>query len=296
MGTHLIDGQFQSDKYPTTPRGKVPLSVKDTTAQDLLWVYAQRRRSVDAEFSADLETALIGAGFFPPSMTDEKNGPRDFRKELKFSKDFNFAHEMADEIDRLRKLCEAYKVQVESGAAEIARLRRDFELQLELHRGQSRRLRSQIDNLRCQDSHYSHWDRSMQRIYDRLSALEQNSHPPLGQDDIYERPEKLEREIFKGIHPSPDDRSGIIIYISPPEAAEQLAGCTILFEECDRGHGRLRAKHWTKNEFQGCIIDRLRGDIGKLRMALSSILEDHRGGSMEHPKYAYARKVIEETK
>jgi len=65
MGAHLINGEFQSDKYPTTPRGKVPLSVKDPTAQDLLWEYAQRRRSVDAEFSADLELALINAGYEP---------------------------------------------------------------------------------------------------------------------------------------------------------------------------------------------------------------------------------------
>lgn len=64
MGTHLVDGKFfQSDKYPTTPLGKVPLSVKDVTAQDLLWEYAQRRRSVDAEFSEDLQTALLVAGF-----------------------------------------------------------------------------------------------------------------------------------------------------------------------------------------------------------------------------------------
>lgn len=65
MGAHLIDGEFQSDKYPTCPRGKVPLSVKDPTAQDLLWEYAQRRRAVDAEFSADLEAALAVAGFDP---------------------------------------------------------------------------------------------------------------------------------------------------------------------------------------------------------------------------------------
>lgn len=65
MGAHLIDGEFQSDKYPTTPRGKVPLSVKDQTAQDLLWEYAQRRRVVDAEFSDDLETALRTAGYTP---------------------------------------------------------------------------------------------------------------------------------------------------------------------------------------------------------------------------------------
>ncbi len=65
MGAHLIDGEFQSDKYPTCPRGKVPLSVKDKTAQDLLWTYAQRRRSVDAEFSDDLEEALRLAGYVP---------------------------------------------------------------------------------------------------------------------------------------------------------------------------------------------------------------------------------------
>ena len=62
MGSHLIDGKFQSDKYPTCPPGKVPLSVEDPMAQDLLWEYAQRRRSVDAEFSEDLETALAIAG------------------------------------------------------------------------------------------------------------------------------------------------------------------------------------------------------------------------------------------
>lgn len=65
MGSHIIDGEFQSHKYPTCPRGKVPLSVNDPTAQDLLWTYAQRRRVVDAEFSEDLETALRGAGYTP---------------------------------------------------------------------------------------------------------------------------------------------------------------------------------------------------------------------------------------
>lgn len=65
MVAHLIDGEFQSDKYPSTPRGKVPLSVKDPTAQDLLWQYAQRRRPVDAEFSDDLETALRASGYIP---------------------------------------------------------------------------------------------------------------------------------------------------------------------------------------------------------------------------------------
>ncbi len=60
---HIVDGEFQSDRYPTCPRGKVPLSVKDATAQDLLWEYAQRRRVVDSEFADDLEFALRAAGF-----------------------------------------------------------------------------------------------------------------------------------------------------------------------------------------------------------------------------------------
>jgi hypothetical protein len=79
MGAHINkEGLFQSDKYPTTPAGKVPLSVKDPTAQDLLWEYAQRRRSVDAEFSADLETCLRNAGYSKedPRETDLKQGLR----------------------------------------------------------------------------------------------------------------------------------------------------------------------------------------------------------------------------
>lgn len=63
MGNHLIDGEFQSDKYPTCPRGKVPLSIKDLAAQDLLWEYAQRHYLIDPEFSDDLREALKVAGF-----------------------------------------------------------------------------------------------------------------------------------------------------------------------------------------------------------------------------------------
>lgn len=66
MGDHLIDGEFQSDKYPSTPRGCVPLKPSDKTAQDLLWEYAQRRRSVDPGFADDLEEALRLKGYVPP--------------------------------------------------------------------------------------------------------------------------------------------------------------------------------------------------------------------------------------
>lgn len=69
MGAHIVNGQFQSDKYPTCPPGKVPLSVKDPMAQPELWSYAQKRRSVDAEFSEDLEMALKAAGYEPRHMS-----------------------------------------------------------------------------------------------------------------------------------------------------------------------------------------------------------------------------------
>lgn len=63
--THIIDGEFQSDKYPTCPRGKVPLSVKDKTAQDLLWEYAQRRPIHTATSSLRCSGAeMIGAQIF----------------------------------------------------------------------------------------------------------------------------------------------------------------------------------------------------------------------------------------
>lgn len=65
--THInADGLFQSDKYPTCPPDKVPLSVNDPAAQELLWQYAARRRSIDAEFSDDLQSRLLAVGYTPP--------------------------------------------------------------------------------------------------------------------------------------------------------------------------------------------------------------------------------------
>jgi hypothetical protein len=73
MGTHLIHGEFQSEEKEAAlaALGKVPLSVKDEMAQDLLWEYAQRCRSVDAEFSDDLEEALLLAGYMPAEATSD---------------------------------------------------------------------------------------------------------------------------------------------------------------------------------------------------------------------------------
>ena len=62
---HIIGGEFQSDKYPSTPRGFVPLKCSDPKAQPLLWEYAESHRTVDPDFSIDLETCLLNKGFNP---------------------------------------------------------------------------------------------------------------------------------------------------------------------------------------------------------------------------------------
>jgi len=54
MGKHIVNGQFQSDKYPWCKPGFVPLKINDVMARDLLAHYAKRRAAVDTEFSDDL--------------------------------------------------------------------------------------------------------------------------------------------------------------------------------------------------------------------------------------------------
>ena len=65
--SHIVDGQFKSDKYEWSKPGFVPLKLTDPMAQPVLWQYAQTRRAVDPEFSGDLETALCAAGYAPPT-------------------------------------------------------------------------------------------------------------------------------------------------------------------------------------------------------------------------------------
>jgi hypothetical protein len=66
MGAHIVRGEFQSDKYSWCAPGFVPLKLTDPMAQPLLWEYAAVRRSVDSEFSDDLEACLKKEGFAPP--------------------------------------------------------------------------------------------------------------------------------------------------------------------------------------------------------------------------------------
>ncbi len=72
MGAHLINGEFQSDKYPDTPRGLVPFKPADPMAQDLLWIYADRCREMDPEFADDLQEALRLKGYDPAKINIRK--------------------------------------------------------------------------------------------------------------------------------------------------------------------------------------------------------------------------------
>jgi hypothetical protein len=51
---------------PKIVRGKVPLSVGDPRAQDLLWEYAKRLLQIDPDFAQDLEQALLAKGSVQP--------------------------------------------------------------------------------------------------------------------------------------------------------------------------------------------------------------------------------------
>ena len=62
---HIVMGKFQSDKYPETPAGLIPFKATDVMAQDLLWEYAERRRSTDADFADALQLVLEWAGYHP---------------------------------------------------------------------------------------------------------------------------------------------------------------------------------------------------------------------------------------
>jgi len=55
---HIIDGEFQSDKYPWCKPGFVPLKISDGDARDLLLKYAERRGRIDKDFGDDLIDAI----------------------------------------------------------------------------------------------------------------------------------------------------------------------------------------------------------------------------------------------
>lgn len=105
MGSHLVEDEFQSDKYPTTPRGFVPLKVSDPIAQPLLWEYAHYHRFKDAEFSEDLLQALKNKGYEHTESVFEKMARLMMRLhiEMAHGRDedsvYQFADWIRDEMD-----------------------------------------------------------------------------------------------------------------------------------------------------------------------------------------------------
>lgn len=110
MGAHINEqGEWQSDKYPGCPAGKVPLSTKDVTAQDLLWEYAQRRRAMDAEFADDLEYALRAKGYLPPDRGADEKRLAEIREHAYRNSDHKFVVRLLDESERARTEAEALR-------------------------------------------------------------------------------------------------------------------------------------------------------------------------------------------
>jgi len=67
MGSHTNkDGQFQSDKYPSCPPGKFPLSFTDVKAQPLIWWYSEITQ--DEELANDLKKCLLAVGYEVPEQ------------------------------------------------------------------------------------------------------------------------------------------------------------------------------------------------------------------------------------
>jgi len=76
---HIINGEFQSDKYPWCKRGFVPLKLTDPNARLVLRIYAELRRSVDADFSDDLLDAISQEDSVHVQLREAKDLLREIR-------------------------------------------------------------------------------------------------------------------------------------------------------------------------------------------------------------------------
>lgn len=66
--SHIVDGKFQSDKYPWCQPDFVPLKVTDTLAQPYLWATACMYDAMGDDFGRDLKKRLLTAGYKPASQ------------------------------------------------------------------------------------------------------------------------------------------------------------------------------------------------------------------------------------
>ena len=71
-----------------------------------------------------------------------------------------------------------------------------------------------------------------------------------------------------------------------PQLPESMQDCTILFKECDKGHGRLVAANWIDPGCQQCEIERLR--------AIDAALADYKGQVSKAEFEEFQREGFEE--
>ena len=68
MRSHIVNGKWQSDRYPTAPADTVPMLLTDPRWQDLIWIYAERWRQEDPVFTEELQEHLVRHGFDPSTL------------------------------------------------------------------------------------------------------------------------------------------------------------------------------------------------------------------------------------
>ena len=187
MGKHLIDGQFQSDKYPSTPCGLVPLKPPDPMAQDLLWEYAQRRRAVDPEFSDDLEEVLRLSGYDHDATTDDpltircREAAAEWVLKRKYEAEETLRRRIrriADTTERhVRPVidaqaaahAEAYK-RTKKRVEDLLTGEEVWEADLEKAQQQERRLREALKTIRDHPSHTGPAQRAVDKLIDLARA------------------------------------------------------------------------------------------------------------------------------
>lgn len=57
----------------------------------------------------------------------------------------------------------------------------------------------------------------------------------------------------------------------------EMQDCTILFRECEKGHGRLTAENWVDHGCSTCEADRLRERVAELEKAIQDAFDGDLG-------------------
>lgn len=76
---------------------------------------------------------------------------------------------------------------------------------------------------------------------------------------------------------------------------EEMQDCTIVFEECEKGHGHLRGTNWIKHPCQQCEVEALRARVAELEGALCRVAgKNDLSSAPDDELEAYARAALHE--